>query len=206
MRWRRTLLAVVGLAATALGAVAVAEPSLVADSGALAGVVEALSEASVRDLLLALVLVILALVAWVSRTGDDDAAEETDDEPDGALARRPERVTAEEHVLTGADLNAAVSLAAAGDEGRLADLRDRLRSLAVARLSRREADPAAARQAVDAGTWTDRRTAAAFLAGSTGPSQSLRARVQLWLDPEAERERRIAATVRALEALDGRAR
>lgn len=77
--------------------------------------------------------------------------------------------------------------------------RAELRATAIDVVSLTEGREAATR-AVDAGTWTEDSLAAATLAGPGGPRPSLWARLRHWLDPTAERERRIDRTLAALES------
>lgn len=81
------------------------------------------------------------------------------------------------------------------------DVRETLAETTVETLVRQAGtDRADARAAVEAGTWTDDPVAAAFLGA---PTQPLSARIRHWLDPAAERQRRVDRTVRAIERLEG---
>ncbi|WP_436932767.1 DUF7269 family protein, partial [Halosimplex halobium] len=117
------------------------------------------------------------------------------------LADEPETATAPEGTLAAGDLDESVERAVAGDERAREAVEDRLRRLAVARLTRTGRDREAADRAVAEGTWTGDRTAAAFLSGADGPVATLGSRLRLWLDPKGERERRIERTVAALDGL-----
>jgi len=215
---RRLLLGTVGTTATVLAAVAVVGPDLLLALDPLADVVSNLARQDLRTLLLATSLGVGLYVVWAARSGnsgrpgaghgDGGDGDGNDDPGDArfaaALARPPESVTADERTLAGAQLAGAFDRTIAGDRDTLTTVQARLRSLAVTRIERVAAiTPDEARERVGAGTWTDDRTAAAFLARSEGPRPSLVSRIRLWLAPEAERERRLRATVRALRSLGG---
>lgn len=216
MGWSvRGVLGGVGVLATLVGALTVWAPSLVAETEPLATAVASTSGLAPRDLFVfGSVAVGLSLLASALQSRDDRLVAgdpSASDRFERIVVDPPETVTAPEETLTASAFDAAVERAADGDEGAATAVRDRLRSLAVARRSRAErdgdgtgSDPAAATEsaerAVATGAWTDDRTAAAFLSGPEGPVPSLGSRLRLWLDPEAERERRIR---RAVEAIDG---
>jgi len=217
----RTVLGTAGIALTLLGVLAVTNPDLVGGTEPLATLVTTLSDAGLSRLLLgACVMVGLVLVrlAWRSsggataggadgRSSGNEAGNATDPGTafDRLLDAPPEAVTVETATPTAAALDARVDRAVAGDEAALASVRDRLASVATDRLVRYRGDaPAAAQEAVAAGTWTDDRVAAAFLSGSRGPIYSFGSRLRLWLDPETERRRRLDRTVGAVDAIDGR--
>lgn len=84
-------------------------------------------------------------------------------------------------------------------DGDHASIRETLRETAVETLVRQAGyEPAAAREAVKRGTWTDDPVAAALLGD---PQQSLWSRLRGWLDPDTERVRRVRRTVEALESI-----
>jgi hypothetical protein len=102
--------------------------------------------------------------------------------------------------MTGAGIDADVSLAVTGGGRPLRSIRDLLRDLAAETYAREEgvADEAAL-QAVERGAWTDNQVAAAFLASDDGPTASVPSRIRLWLAPDRERRRRIDATLDEIE-------
>jgi hypothetical protein len=206
----RTALGTVGIASTLLGVLAVTTPGLVAGTEPLATLVRTLSDVEVSKLLLAgCVTVGIVVVRFAWRSAGSDRASRVDGDPAGEFDRLldapPEAVTVETARPTAADLDAAVDRAVAGDAAALAAVGDRLADLAADRLVRyRGYAPPGAADAVAAGTWTDDRVAAAFLSGDHGPIHSFGSRLRLWLDPEAERRRRLDRTVGAVDALDGR--
>lgn len=89
-------------------------------------------------------------------------------------------------------------------DGDVAAIEELLRSTAIETLVQQAGlDHEAARDAVERGRWTDDRIAAALVGHR---SQPLLARLREWLDPVAERERRVRRTVEAIEAIgEGRA-
>lgn len=116
--------------------------------------------------------------------------------------RPPEAVTESEAPRSGVAFDRRIAAAVEGSEDGEAAVRERLRSSAVQAYARTTGtDEPAARATVAMGRWTDDATAAAFLAAPGGPSPSLGSRIRLWLDPAAERRRRVEATVAALESL-----
>jgi hypothetical protein len=84
-------------------------------------------------------------------------------------------------------------LLAHGDD----DLHETIRTTAVETLVQQTGrDRQDARTAVERGTWTDDRLARALLGT---PGFPLLSRLRAWLDPEAERQRRVRRTVAAIE-------
>ncbi|WP_135365471.1 DUF7269 family protein [Halosimplex halophilum] len=201
----RAALGGLGVLATLLGALAVAAPAAVAETAPLSALVDAAAAVGPRDLFVAgsaAVGLSLLRAAVGSReselVGGSPAASRRFA---AVLADEPETATAPEGTLAASELDESVERAVAGDERARGAVEDRLRRLAVARLTRAGRDREAADRAVAEGTWTDDRTAAAFLSEADGPVAALRSRLRLWLDPERERERRIERTVAALDDL-----
>ncbi|WP_135830441.1 DUF7269 family protein [Halorussus halobius] len=157
-------------------------------------------------LLLALGLAVLAFAAVTARGGSAARAAEraARASPTARFARTgtaPEVASAAGRARTGGSFDDRVGAACSGDDLALRMVRESLAdtaAYAVARPGGRE--PEAARRAVETGAWTDDRLAAAFLADDDGPDAPLAARLRAWLDPPAERRRRINRTVDAVEA------
>jgi len=197
---RRRLLGGLGAALTAGTAVVVFAPGLAADQVAAAAAV--LEARDPRRLLLALGAVVGLYSAWSARSASTRRPS-----PGGPAAPfegvgdPPEGVTAADRARTGRTLDDRVDDAVAGDPAALASVRATLAGTAAATHARRaDCSPEAAARAVETGAWTADPTAAAFLAGEDGPGFALAARLREWLDPEAERRRRIERTVAALDA------
>lgn len=211
MRRKRVALGIVGGAATLLAALAVVRPDVVLGVDLLARPVRTVSSMRTRDLLLGGSALVGLYALWAARSPSDERvfeAGDADERFERITDRPPERVTADERTLSARELDETIEVGVEGDEVALDRVRDRLRSLAVARLDRtrsdggRPADSEPPGATIAAGDWTDDRTAAAFLSEGE-PSHSLFSRLRLWLDPAAERERRVRRTVAAIEALEG---
>lgn len=187
------------LATLAAGAVAY-RPELVAGLPVVDALVETLPP---ERLLLALGLAVLATATWTARGGSSrsdsgaragpvDRFDRTDDPP--------ETVSAADRARTGGSFDARVGAACSGDDLALRMVRESLADTAASAVAGAgDRDPEAARRAVETGAWTDDRLAAAFLADEDGPDPPLAARLRAWLDPTAERRRRIERAVDALE-------
>jgi len=78
-------------------------------------------------------------------------------------------------------------------------VREALESAVVAVRSGDDQSPSAVSDAVEAGTWTDDRVAAAFLGGRDAPGVSLWRRVYAWLYPARAFRRRVERVVDAVE-------
>lgn len=194
------LLGVLGALLTVATAAVVFAPDLVADP--LAEVAALLESRDPQRLLLALGVLVGVYAGWTAWRGSPDrrgtrgpaAAFEGVGDP-------PETVTAADRARTGRSLDERVADAAAGDDTALSSVQGTLARTAAAAYGRAaDCDADAATRAVETGAWTDDQTAAAFLADEAGPSFSLWARLKEWLDPAAERRRRIDRTVAAVEA------
>ena len=196
----RTAVWLVGLLAAVGAAVLLVAPGSLLRRPALRAAVSALAGVDSRQfaLLLAtavgLLGLVLALIRGVGRPVEEGL--------ERLRERPPEAVTESEAPRHGAAFDRRVAGAVEGVRRQRASVRGRLRSTAVRTYARATgSDESAARRAVAAGTWTDDPTAAAFLAAPDGPAPSLVSRLRLWLDPVAERRRRIEATVDAVESL-----
>ena len=83
-------------------------------------------------------------------------------------------------------------------------LREGLRSAAITALTRYDVyTEAEAEAALDTGTWTDDRTAAAFLGGESAPSLPVRTRVRGWFGRESPTERGVRHAVDAIATVAG---
>ncbi|WP_134670331.1 DUF7269 family protein [Halorussus marinus] len=195
----RRLLGGLGALLTAATAVVVFAPDVAAEQ--VAAVAARLESRDPRRLLLALGAVVGLYAAWSARSGSArPPAPVGPSAPFEGVGDPPERVTAADRPRTGRTLDERVADAVAGDPAALASVRATLAGTAEAAHARRaDCSPEAATRAVETGAWTADQTAAAFLATEGGPAFPLGARLRKWLDPEAERRRRIERTVAALE-------
>ncbi len=204
MRWRIAVFGTLGALATVFGALFVFVPTLVSPGGPLGPVAEPLATAGPKAVMTA-AATIVGLYLLVAARGDADGMSDLADAErrfDAARTDPPEAVTADRRVMTGAGIDADVQLAVTGGGRPLRTVRDLLREQAAAAYadSQGASDDEAVR-AVEAGTWTDSREAAAFLGDESGPKASVPSRVRLWLAPERERRRRIDATLDEIERL-----
>jgi hypothetical protein len=192
MRWGRLVFSGLGILATCLAVAIVFS--------------DAVSDVLVSDLNVPLLLVgtglgmvgVGAVVAWM--VGFRSSPTET--AYDIAIESPPEDVQQSHGVYSAEPVQAEFVDASAGDPDAMDAIVRRLRKTAVtiytvsSGVTRDDAT-----NAVDAGIWTDDRTAAAMLAADK--SQPITARLRLWLDPERERERRIERTIEAIRRLNG---
>lgn len=129
---------------------------------------------------------------------------------DGALFDRPPERTGDDEVLSGESFAALLSNAgsAARENGTVEagfeSIRPVLRRALGDALAHRLGDRDAVEAAIESGTWTDDRAAAAVLApGIEFPPWSLRQRLEAWLFPERVVRRQLQRTVQAIaEAAD----
>ncbi|MFC4549794.1 MULTISPECIES: DUF7269 family protein [Halorussus] len=198
MRFRTTVVGGVGVVFT----IATAGVLLAPDR--FAPLVAALGQRDPERQLLLLGGLVGAYAVWSARRRRSPAA------PEDAAAKRferarrrpPETVTLAAGTLTGADFDATVEAAVAGREPALERVSEELVETAVEAYARaEECSPETARRSITAGAWTDDPVAAAFLGGEEGPRYPLWARLRGWLDPSAERDRRIRRTIAALRPL-----
>ena len=82
-------------------------------------------------------------------------------------------------------------------------IREDLETTVVAVLTGRGREPSAARAAVDDGSWTTDRVAAAFLGGPDAPGVGLRRRVYAWLFPARAFRGRVERVLDRIEHLAG---
>lgn len=197
---RTRVLGGVGALLTLAAAAVLVRPDL-ADS--LAVVVAVLESQDTERILLVLGFAVGAYAAWAARSGSSQQS------PEGGPAAQfagvgdpPEAVSAADRTRTGASYDVRIEAACSGDEEALDVIRSTL-AQTVASAYARAADcpPEEARRAVGTGAWTDDSLAAAFLAGEAGPSFSVLDRLRAWLDPEAERRRRVERTVEAVSGV-----
>lgn len=185
-------LALVGLAALPLVAPSTADLPLVRALPSLVGE-DAGSVALVAAVCLGFLVGVLALLP--SGTDADDPFEALRERP-------PEAVTAGSEARAGGEFDARLARAAETGDASMADLRTRLRSLAAeSHAAATGIDHETARERVRTGEWTDDRTARAFLASHRDVTPSVTSRVRLWLDPPAERRRRVRVTVAEIATL-----
>ena len=139
------------------------------------------------DLLVAGVGLVVGLAATVlSRVGSDD--------PVPPLVSIPPEPAQSSTATTGQEFDDAIARTDRDEE-----IQESLRTTAVATLVQQSGfDPDRARTAVREGTWTDDRLAAAFVGSGPFPLVS---RLRAWLDPVAERRRRVERTLLAIERL-----
>lgn len=135
------------------------------------------------------VLLIIALL--ISRTGTRG-----EDVFDALRRNPPETVNEAEAPRVGDTLDRAIAAPNAVDR---VDLQTQLREIAEEQLRLYGPDNQDPVAAVADGSWTDRRPAAVFI--SENVQETRLERLRYWLDPDAERDRRIRATVAALEAI-----
>lgn len=194
MRLRRVVFGTVGLLATVVATLLAVAPDAV---GSLVAVFETLDPTGI---LLASSVVVGGcglLAAWAAGRRTRPATSF-----DAAVELSPESVTGDDSRLVGSAVDEAVDEAIAGDPASFETVVARLQTAAAtAHATATDVPRSAAEQAVRAGTWTDDAVAAALLAPEE--PQPVLARLRLWLDPEAERERRISRTVSEIEQTAG---
>jgi hypothetical protein len=209
MRLRLAVFGTLGAAATVLGAVLVFAPDLLLDVRPVGQTIASLSTDPKTIMTGAAAVVGFYVLVAARSPGAGQSlppVSEADQQYDAATTDPPEAVTADRRSMTGAGIDADIEAAVASGGTQLRVLRDLLRDLAADAYVRAYADSPQAldvdpREPIEAGTWTDDGVAAAFLAGEGGPTPSLLSRLRLWLAPERERERRIEATMAAIERL-----
>ncbi|UPV99712.1 hypothetical protein M0R88_14475 [Halorussus gelatinilyticus] len=198
---RARVLGGLGALATLLAAGVVLAPGLTDPVSAALSVVRSQDP---QRLLLVLGLVVGSYAAWTARARSPERAPTEGPAARFAGGDRPESASAADRTRTGGTFDERVAAACDGDERALRAVRSNLASAATSAHARAaDRPPERAESAVETGAWTDDRTAAAFLAGESGPDFSLVARLRSWLDPAAERRRRVERTVEAVgRALD----
>lgn len=187
-----TALALVGLAALPLLVPSTADLPLVRALPSLVG-----DDAGSVALLAAVAIGFLAGVLALLPGDEAEKGPFTD-----LRERPPEAVTAGSESRAGGGFDARLNRAAETGGESMDDLRVRLREVATeSHAAATGLDPEAARERVESGAWTDDRTARAFLASGRDVTPSLASRVRLWLDPPAERQRRVRVTVTEIATL-----
>ncbi|EMA19575.1 MULTISPECIES: DUF7269 family protein [Haloarcula] len=196
MRLRTVVFGTVGLLATAVAAALIVAPTAAGESlVAVFGSVAPTTALLAGSLTVGLCAVLAGWLGGLFGGGSATAFDVAIDTP-------PEDVTATGSRLFAADIDAAIDDAVAGDDEAMDTVTERLAAAATTAYAvGSSVSQASAHQAVRAGTWTDDAVAAALL--SPTESQSLLARLRLWLDPESERRRRIRRTVDAIERMSG---
>lgn len=185
----------VGFVAVAAAVGLVVAPDRLLALPVVSAVVDGLADVDPGQALLVVAAVVGLFVLWLVRSRGADP----DDAFDRLVATPPESVSTGT-VVAGRQFDDR--FAAAGmsrDRWAESGARTQLRHTAVDVVALTEGTEEATR-AVDRGTWTDDRLAAATLAGVDGPRPPLWARLRHWLDPETERERRLRRTLAALDA------
>lgn len=191
-----------GLAATLLALALVLVPGAVRSIAPLDSAVAAVESTDSRTLMLAVGLLAGLITTAVARTRRSDQTAASRPRP--LVERPPEVVTSGYRARPGESLDQQVEHAVAGESAAGDQVRETLRAAAIRRLARDPSvDSGTAERTVQRGEWTDDELAAAFL-GSWQPSVG--ARLREWLDPEAERRRRIDRTLTAIERIGGRER
>jgi hypothetical protein len=209
---RARVLGGLGALLTLVAGAVVVSPDLAAS---LSAVVSALESQGSERLLLVLGSAVGLYAAWAARSGAPDRSA-----VEGPAARfedvsgllgtsgspgapnRPETVTAADRTVTGETLDDRIAAACEGDDRALRAVRSNLAETAASAHARSaDRTPEQARREVRSGAWTDDDIAAAFLGDEAGPDFPLLARLRAWLDPEAERQRRIDRTIGAVEGI-----
>jgi hypothetical protein len=203
--WRDGLLGTAGILLTTASAAVVVLPGTARSLGPVSALADLLSGVGATVLLTGATAVAAIYVAAIARSpagGPRAPPSVAERRFDRARVRPPEAVTADRRQVTATSLDADVDTAVEAGGEPLATLRETLsRTAAEVYADRAGVEPGRAREAVASGTWTGDSTAAAFLAGDRGPTPDLRARLRLWLSPEAERRRRIDRTLAAVRRL-----
>lgn len=203
--WRDGLLGTAGVLLTTASAVLVVLPDTARSLGPVTALADLLSSTGITVLLTVATVLAAIYVAVIARSETGRPQEPpsvAERRFDRARVRPPEAVTADRRQVTATSLDADVDTAVEAGGEPLASLRETLsRTAAAVYADRAGVEPGEAREAVAGGTWTGDTTAAAFLAGDRGPRPDLRARLRLWLSPEAERRRRIDRTLAAVRRL-----
>jgi len=176
-------LALVGVAAVAVGFVAVANR----------GVAAAIDPST----LVVTLIGALAVVQGVRYANERRGRDRRTADPGEPERRAPATVP-------GADLDERIARMTAASPGAYAsrrELRERARAVAVAAVAReRNCSTAAAERAVDVGTWTDDRTAAAFFAGDA--SYPIRVRLRAAVRGRSRYGYGLRAAIDAIGRLD----
>lgn len=193
---RGAVVGVVGAVVTVAAAALVFAPEAVAAFAPVDALTTAISTQDPRVIIVAVAIFFGLLSLTLSRSGRGDRSSA----PTRRLVDRPpEAVDETVGTRPGGTITHQVGRAVDGDTTAADTVRETLRTSALRALTRDPAvDRDAAEETIRAGTWTDDSVAAAYLGE---PRPPLSARLREWLDPEAERRRRIERTVTAIEAV-----
>ncbi len=205
----REVVGAVGAVAFAVGVVAAFAPSLL-PSSVTAFALDVESRVEPWVVVLALSLVVFAYAVYRFWRADDGTVERlvrdedaTAGDVDAATVdfdpERPGRAFDHALARTVAQLEADPN----ADAWEADRVREDLETAVVAVQAARGASLNAARAAVESGTWTDDRVAAAFLGGPEAPGVSLWRRVYAWLYPARAFRRRVERVVVAVERQAG---
>jgi hypothetical protein len=181
------LLTLVGLVAVALGVLMIVQPGLAAAVGTGYTAVT--------------IIGLLALVQGVRVARARKAAELRS-------AETPDVETVETMPTPGDDFDREVAELRSGPRRMLirkrADLRETLEAVAVTAVADREnCSREAARERIEAGTWTDDAHAASFLGGAEAPDPPLLARVRIAASGQSSRQFQIRRTADAIARIAG---
>jgi hypothetical protein len=182
-----SILTLVGLVAVALGVLMVIQPGLAAAIG--------------TDYTAVTIVALLALVQGIRVARSRKATELR-------AAETPDVETVETVPTPGDDFDREVAELRSGPRRTLirkrANLRESLEAAAVTAVADREnCSPEAARERIEAGTWTDDPHAASFLGGAEAPSPPLFARVRIAASGQSSRQFRIRRTADAIARVAG---
>lgn len=207
----RDVVGAVGVVALAAGIVAAFAPDRL--PAALLAVVDRV-EAAVEPWVVVLVLslVVFAYALYRFQRAEDGAVERLVPEADGERSvpdlddavvdfdpDRPGRAFDHAMARTVAQLEADPN----ADAWEANRVRTDLETAVVAVLTGRGREARAVRAAVEDGSWTDDRVAAAFLGGPDAPGVGLRRRVYAWLFPARAFRGRVESVVDEIEAVRG---
>lgn len=137
------------------------------------------------------------LGAWASglKSTQEPATDVSTSRYDDAQQLPPERVVDDDRTSIETLVTAELEAETLTEQG-VSDARSVLRDTTQALLATTASDPD---RALETGSWTDTRLAAAFLGNDA--DHSVWSRLRLWLDPERERARRVRVTAREVGAL-----
>lgn len=207
LRSKTVLLGGLGTLVLIVTIVAVFRANLLLTLPSVRGLVDEAADADLTRVVVWSATVLVLYAIWAGRSTtirETKSARRHDDvtEQDVFAESRqkpPEAVTASRRSITAEKLDSKIHRAKHGDAPAMDAVRTELERIAVAAVMHRDGlEEAAARSAVERGTWTDAHLPAAFLGSDTATSFRLLERLRLWLDPVAERDRRIEATVEAI--------
>lgn len=194
MNWNR-IAAVVGVGGTVLAVITAVLGGFLPSSNRFAALLYQL--AVVFPFFQFLGVAVIGGMLWMAWTSDrsSSAGMIAGSRPEDGLTNTAQRVDAEKALVLD---DVACNWYQCQPNETEVTIRDRLAESATCVLRTRHGlEPDAAREAVSAGTWTDDRVAAAFLA--TNQRQPLFERLRAAVDPGAAFHRRVQRTVEAIE-------